>query len=352
MNKTNKTNKRKFYGVFILKLLPIVFLFSEYTYSANEGQKKVDASITVIAAGDIEWTKHTLWAPRYLFLGATNTLEDKTEEKYGKHALPLPSFPFITTDESKLYAKKRGVDVDKAGSHHIEAEQYNLVFDSEEKRNYHPFKRIAQLLRTADVAFANLEMSLSDAGRSVGSFRAPTSMAKVLSWAGFDVLTTANNHIFDSGEQGMFDTEQALNENNIASFGTGRNLSEARKPHIVEKNGIKLAFLGYSQITNHWGGDFALSNRSGVAPLDSFLVAEDIKNIRNSVDFVIVSFHWGMENTQSIHPDIIELAHQVMDAGADVILGHSPHMPQAVEMYKNKPILYSLGNLVFGHNHD
>jgi len=87
-------------------------------------------------------------------------------------------------------------------------------------------------------------------------------------------------------------------------------------------------------------------------PLDPYLIEEDIKNVRGRVDFVVLSFHWGIENKQYTHPEARRIAHAAIDAGADVIIGHHPHVPQGIEVYKDKVILYSLGNFIFGHNHD
>src|SRR5699024_11012577 len=92
--------------------------------------------------------------------------------------------------------------------------------------------------------------------------------------------------------------------------------------------------------------------RSGIAPMDPFLIKRNIKEIRDQVDYVFVSFHWSIENSQETHPAARKFAKEIIDAGADIIFGHHPHVPRGIEVYKNNPIIYCPGNFIFGHNHD
>ncbi len=342
---------KKCLGCLYSILLAISFCVGN-VYAEDNGQ------VTLVSGGDVEWSENSLWPPSILFLGGGispfSGSPEKAREGYGKYATPLYVFPYRVTKKSKAYAKQKyGKDIDGKTSHHIAAERFKVTFDSIQSKNHYPFIKISPLLKKADIALVNLEMPLSDTGRMRGKFRGPTSFAEALARAGIDVATTANNHIMDADEQGLFDTIRSLQENGISSIGTGKNLNEARKPYIYDNKGIKIAFLGYTQQTNGWAGDFALPDRSGVMPLDPFLVKEDVHNARNAgADFVVLTIHWGMENTQKVHPEIVQMGHQLIDAGADVILGHASHVPQAVEVYKNKIIFYSMGNLIFGHNHD
>lgn len=113
-----------------------------------------------------------------------------------------------------------------------------------------------------------------------------------------------------------------------------------------------MAFLGYARAINIVGSSgFAQPDQSGVLPMDPLLIAEDIRRVRDQVDYVILSLHWAIENSSDTHPDARRFAYEMIDAGADMILGHHPHVPRGVEVYDGKVIFYSLGNYTFGHNH-
>jgi poly-gamma-glutamate synthesis protein (capsule biosynthesis protein) len=115
---------------------------------------------------------------------------------------------------------------------------------------------------------------------------------------------------------------------------------------IIEKKGRKVGFLGY-----FGGGDFAASgDRAGFAPRYARFIVEDVKKLKKSVDYVVVNFHWGVERAALPDDWQVTLARRVVDAGADLIIGHHPHVLQGIERYNGSVIAYSLGNFVFGGN--
>lgn len=297
--------------------------------------------ITLIAGGDIEWSRAVKRPDIYFD-------RSRDEEEKGGW-IPVP---YINTPDNVSYLSTLGVPIDTTTGHHKIAIQYGLTFRSSEEAGRHPLLKVAPVLQSADIAFVNLETPLSDRARHTGAFMTPTSFADALKWAGIDVVSTANNHAMDAEHLGLIDTRDALDRAGIGHVGTGLNLEDARKPHIVERDGIRIAFLGYAQFVNGGAGGFALPDRSGVVPMSPPIIEEDIRRVRDQVDYVVVSFHWSRENTQETHPDDRSFAKSVLDAGADIVLGHHPHMPRGVEIYKGKPIFYSLGNLIFGHSHD
>jgi poly-gamma-glutamate synthesis protein (capsule biosynthesis protein) len=149
----------------------------------------------------------------------------------------------------------------------------------------------------------------------------------------------------DFGGEALLETFRHLSSNGIAWIGAGENVSEARKMALYSVKGKKIAFLGYS-LTQPIEF-FADKNRPGTAPGYEKLVASDIKSARQQADYVIVSFHWGKEATDTVQPYQRDTAHKAIEAGADVIIGHHPHVLQGIEHYKNGLIFYSLGNFVF-----
>ncbi len=311
------------------RIVPVALVF---LFTANTPAQEV----TLVVGGDIEWSRITK----------------------GPEAGTVPAqdgwlrVPYVVLPERRSAIETAlGRPLETSTSHHLRAFHYGLEFDSLEEMARYPFLEIAPVFRDADIAFANLETPLSDRARYIGAFRTPTAFADGLRWAGFDVVSTANNHALDAEGQGLMDTKEALWRAGVGSVGTGENLEDARRPFIVERKGIRVAFLAYAiavNIDNSW----ALPDRPGVVPLDPFIIKEDIRRVRDDVDFVAVSFHWAIENSQDTHPQARAFAQDIVDAGADLILGHHPHMPRGVEVYKGRVIFYSFGNLIFGHNHD
>jgi poly-gamma-glutamate synthesis protein (capsule biosynthesis protein) len=313
-------------------ILPALLLGSYDRATAQE--------VTLVAGGDIEWSRITK-APQIAY----DTDNRQREDGWIR-------VPHVITAESKPYLEEKlGRALETPESHHIRAIHYGLEFETLGEMARYPLQKVAPILREADIAFANLETPLSDKARHSGAFRTPPAFADGLKWAGIDVVSTANNHALDAEGEGLLDTKAALWEAGVGAVGTGRNLEDARRPFIVERNGIKVAFLGYAIAVNAGGGGFALPNQAGVVPLDPFIVKEDIRRVRDEVDYVAVSFHWAIENSQDTHADARAFAYEVIDEGADIILGHHPHVPRGVEVYNGKVIFYSFGNLIFGHNH-
>lgn len=306
--------------------------------------------ITLVAAGDLEWSRAVKAPPAFIY-EPTDSVEIAVRGVPGSHA--WEDIPYLNLPENRPAIRQRfSEELVSDQSHHIVAIQYGLEFPSITEDVRHPFQRTRHIFREADVAFANLEMPLSARARHSGAFLGHPAFADALRWTGIDVVSTANNHAFDAEEIGLLDTMDALAEAGVGSIGTGRNLEDARRPVIIERDGIRLAFLGYARAVNVLGaGAFAQPDRSGVMPLDPILIKEDIQRVRDQVDYVVLSFHWAIENAKETHPDARAFAHEMLDAGADIILGHHPHVPRGVEVRDGKVVFYSLGNFTFGHNH-
>lgn len=212
-----------------------------------------------------------------------------------------------------------------------------------------PFRDVAAELKTGDVTIANLESPIARAGSEFSGkkfrFRAEPEVAMALRTSGINLVTLANNHSMDFGGQALAETLENLEQAGIAWIGAGENLAEARKMALYTIKGKKIAFLGYSltQPVEFFAG----SNRPGTAPAIEKYFVEDIRRARLEADYVIVSFHWGTEGKKEVQPYQRILAHKAIDAGADVILGHHPHVLRGVERYKAGIVFYSLGNFVF-----
>ena len=212
--------------------------------------------------------------------------------------------------------------------------------------------KVASYLKTADLAFLNLEGPISDKGTKLSwkeyTFRSRTALAQGLASAGVDVVSMANNHAMDCGSAALLDTIERLDAAGVQHAGGGKNVTAARTPAILNTKAGKVAVLAF---TDKYASGFAAGEEhAGVATIgDGSKVLEAVKAAKQQADYVIVSFHWGTEYTFTAAGYQRSLAHKCVDAGADLVLGHHPHVIQGVEVYKNKLIAYSLGDFVFDH---
>ena len=213
--------------------------------------------------------------------------------------------------------------------------------------NY-PFLKTADILKKADLTFGNLETAITPGKPVLTSemhFRADPEAVAGLVYAGFDVMSLANNHTLNFGQSGLKDTFKYLSESDIDYVGAGENLEKARQPIIKKVNDISIAFWAFSD--SQWPGFSAGTDYGGVAVMDIDFLRQDIKRIGDGVDVKIVSMHAGTEYETTPNNRQIEFARRAIDAGADLIIGHHPHVVQTVEQYHNGWIIYSLGNFVF-----
>lgn len=213
----------------------------------------------------------------------------------------------------------------------------------------YPFDHVRSFFWQKDIVFANLEGPLGISGKPYPlkcSLKAAPDYVKGLKNAGINVVSLANNHILDYREDAMYETMQLLEEHGILFFGAGSNLAEARRPAILEKKGIRVGFLGYCDVVID-SPFYAGPNERGVSPFVLEYVKQDIHALRPRVDLLALSLHWGMENFSLPLPEQIRMGRELIDSGADIILGHHPHVVQRLEQYKQGYIAYSLGNFLF-----
>jgi len=213
----------------------------------------------------------------------------------------------------------------------------------------HPFGGVAATLAASDINLANLESPIAHGGREYTAkrfrFRAEPEVAAAVRKAGFNLVTLANNHSMDFGAGALAETMANLEAAGVAWIGAGKDLAEARRAAIFTVKGKKIAFLGYS--LTQPVEFFAAGQRPGTAPGYEQFFIPDIARARREADYVIVSFHWGKEGCDTPTPFQRSIAHKAIDAGADVIIGHHPHVLQGIERYGNGIIFYSLGNFTF-----
>lgn len=236
------------------------------------------------------------------------------------------------------------------------------------------FDLVRERLRQGDIGFCQLETSLTTRGvrlpQARHAVRGSPKIADALKDTGMHVVSFAGNHCLDWGNDAFFDTLDNLNAEGLAVVGAGRNIAEARTPVIVERHGVRVAFLAYSSILPM--GYWAELNRPGCAPMRAFTIYEQIEHdqpgtpaklhtfphrddlkalkqdvaaAREQADAVFVSLHWGIHFVPAVLADYQrDVAYAAIDAGADAILGHHAHILKGVEFYKDRPIIFSLCN--------
>jgi poly-gamma-glutamate capsule biosynthesis protein CapA/YwtB (metallophosphatase superfamily) len=217
----------------------------------------------------------------------------------------------------------------------------------------YPYSFVKDYLQKADLTIANLETPVTENGtvqKKDYVYRSSPLALPAFKEAGVDIVNLANNHVMDYGEKGLLDTLKALDQIGIQKIGAGKDADEAYSPVIVEKQGIKIAFLGFSRVVpeKSWK---AAPGHPGVADTYNYTVpVEAIQKAKQQADLVVVIAHWGVEREDKPDKFQTELAHRYIDAGADLIVGSHPHVLQGFESYKGKWIAYSLGNFIFTIN--
>ncbi len=211
------------------------------------------------------------------------------------------------------------------------------------------FSGVRPILSTSDAAFVNLETPLSERGDprkgKIYTFRAPPSAASDMFKEGIRVVSLANNHILDYGYDALDDTFSNLRTAGIAWTGAGSDSTSAQNPAVVRAPSGDLAFLAFSNTLpkDYWAG----KNRPGTL-FGSPATTKKAVSAALSTGPVIVSFHWGQELMTEPKEYQVELAHLAIDYGASLVVGHHPHVTQPIEIYRGRPIIYSLGNFSFG----
>jgi poly-gamma-glutamate capsule biosynthesis protein CapA/YwtB (metallophosphatase superfamily) len=201
------------------------------------------------------------------------------------------------------------------------------------------------LIQQADISFTNLECPLTNHNTAINK-SGPALKADPLcieALKDFSVIGLANNHILDYGKKGLEDTMKACEYAGLSTVGAGINLQTAQVPFIREVQGVKIAIIAVAEY------EFNLSENGGAgcAPIDVIENYQQIKKAQQQADIVIVTMHGGNEYFPYPRPGLRKLCQHYIDLGVEAVICHHPHVPGAYEYYQNKPIIYSLGNLIF-----
>jgi poly-gamma-glutamate synthesis protein (capsule biosynthesis protein) len=209
-----------------------------------------------------------------------------------------------------------------------------------------------QEIADADIFFVNEEFPFSDRGTQAAdkqyTFRLPPEKVSIFQDIGIDGVTLANNHALDFGTDALLDSCVALDSAGIGHTGAGANLDAAKQAVTYEVNGRKIAIVGASRVFPQTDWAAGASHPGMLSAYDPAVLLEQIRTLRQNQDIVIAYIHWGIEREETPNDIQKNLARQLIDAGADLVIGAHPHVLQGIEYYKGKPIIYSLGNFIFG----
>ena len=213
-------------------------------------------------------------------------------------------------------------------------------------------QKIVDHLKSSDIFLINHEFSSGSRGKPLynksWTFQAPESSLSILKDMGADIVSLANNHVFDYGEDAFYDTLDNLKKAGIPYIGAGRNIEEAKKGCYFVINGCKVGIVAASRAEKVRFTPISTADTPGVmGTYDNADFLNVIKDARAQCDLLFVYVHWGTENSTALEQAQIKGAREYIDAGADVIVGAHTHCLQGMEFYKNKPIIYSVGNFWF-----
>lgn len=246
------------------------------------------------------------------------------------------------------------------------------------------FNGVKEILKNSDLAFANLESPASQNGKPYPgkpanvTFRSSPEALAGIAWAGFDVVSLANNHMYDYGPEALVDTLMHLDNLGIKRAGAGIDLDEARKAAVLTVKNQSIAFLAYAEPiwSAHGAKVNPVSSKSskveaetydplllkklndqvknpypyaGIAHTSKIDLVTDINKVKHryNPDYIIISVHWGEEHHHYPNKAQVDFGRLAIDAGANIVLGHHPHVLQGVEKYKDGLIIYSMGNFIF-----
>ena len=214
---------------------------------------------------------------------------------------------------------------------------------------------VLNIMKNSELMVANSEFTVSNRGTAMKgkqyTFRAKPERLKIYDEMGVDLVTLANNHTYDFGKDAFLDMLDAFEKYNIPHIGAGHNLKEASEPYYFIINGYKFGFLNATRAEKYILTPGATETTEGVFRCyDPTNMINKIKEVKNNSDYVIAIIHFGKEGSHELEKEQVTSAKQYIDAGADAIIGHHAHVLQGFEFYKDKPIVYNLGDFIFNGN--
>jgi poly-gamma-glutamate synthesis protein (capsule biosynthesis protein) len=271
------------------------------------------------------------------------------EAPSGQPPATLPALPSISPGATPTPSRLGSVTLNAVGDLMLERDIITLM---DMHGSAWPYDAVRHLLADADITIGNMEGTFSERGvadNKLYTFRTPPRHAAGLAQAGFDVVSLANNHAMDYGDVALADTLAALDAAGVRHSGAGENAAAARRPVVLETNGLRIAFLSYNAVTESTP---AGPSSPGVAWGDEPTIRADVAAARQLADLVVVSLHAGTEYVDAPSGVQRQLGRAAIDAGAALVLGHHAHVFQGWQRYGQGVFVLGLGNFVFDLDFD
>ena len=216
-------------------------------------------------------------------------------------------------------------------------------------------EEVVSTMNNSDLMIANSEFTVSDRGKAMSgklyTFRGRKERLSIYNEMGIDLVTLANNHVYDFGRDAFLDMLDAFDEYKIPRIGAGRNIEEAKKPYYFIVNGYKIGFVNATRAEKYILTPEAGSDTPGVFRCyDPTNMENLIRETKEQSDYVIAIIHFGKEGSHELEEEQVSSAKKYIDAGANAVVGHHAHVLQGIEFYNDKPIVYNLGDFIFNAN--
>lgn len=215
-------------------------------------------------------------------------------------------------------------------------------------------KDTIKIMTETDIMVANNEFTISDRGEKIANklytFKASPKRISIYNEMGVDLLTLANNHVYDFGKYAFYDMLDSLKEYKMPYIGAGKNINEAKRPYYFILNGYKIAFINATRAEKNILTPEASESNGGIFRCyDPEPLKNAINELKRKSDYVILLVHWGKEDSHELEQVQIDTSRMYIDAGADIIVGTHAHELQGIEFYNHKPIIYNLGDFIFNN---
>lgn len=277
-----------------------------------------------------------------------------TDNRVDVSGILVSFFDLINKRIKFPYRHYKNMPVINFGSYRKFENSYNEIAIKFDEIASNPFAALSEYIKQHDFSLINLETPLSENKNlpKKGFFLSDAKLAGWLKDAGIKSVSLANNHSFDAAETGFTETLKLLRSNDIRYFGGGENLAEILNESVVQVGRVRIGVVAVTQKCNSgFTNSSVTQDCPGIVPMDPYYVQEAITNMKKTADIVIFYPHWSItESSRKIERTMRQTARHAIDSGADIVVGHGPHVVQEVEIYKGIPIFYCLGNMVFGHN--
>ena len=380
VKKVKKRRIKKKVKIFLLLLLFLIFvsIISVITIKTKETKEKeimrtkeeiIDSILSYELAGNID-NNFLNWINEEYGIKTLENLETiLIEEKYTSniwHELTSNSlivlkdkYNGVANDRIKEITPKlesKEVTLSFIGDVSLADDWYIMPkYDARGKKVYGILdEKIVNIMNNSDIMVANNEFTISNRGSKLPNkyytFRASPNRLSIYEEMGVNLVTLANNHIYDYGEVAFYDALDALEEYNIPYIGAGRNIEEAKEPFYYIVNGYKIGFVNATRAEKYILTPEATNTTGGVLRCyDPTAFLGVIEEAKKQSDFVIALVHWGKEDSSELEKVQLETAPKYIDAGADVIVGTHAHTLQGIDFYNNKAIAYNIGDFIFNH---